>query len=171
MTDSYSDSHTMTFTSTDAVYIAAKVATDLKRMQRFYGEPSDEWIQNFETEVIGLLMSGYMGTVTYGFKRGGYWIEPTLFYTARDLSGVTASDDDPGRIRPGASIDGASFHSYLTHSSAWYQLSPAQREEFAKQLPFQRSDGQESGVDGYLRKDLTYSAGNRALDRASLRHL
>ena len=112
-----------------------------------------------------------MGTVTYGFKRGGYWIEPTLFYTARDLSGVTASDDDPGRIRPGASIDGASFHSYLTHSSAWYQLSPAQREEFAKQLPFQRSDGQESGVDGYLRKDLTYSAGNRALDRASLRHL
>ena len=171
MTYSHSDSHTMTFTSTDAVYIAAKVATDLKRMQRFYGEPSDEWIQNFEIEVIGLLMSGYMGTVTYGFKRGGYWIEPTLFYTARDLSGVTASDDDPGRIKPGASIDGASFYSYLTRSPAWNQLSSAQREEFAKQLPFQRSDGPESGVDGYLRKDLTYSAGNRALDRASLRRL
>ena len=171
MTDSYSDSHTMTFTSTDAVYIAAKVATDLKRMQRFYGEPSDEWIQNFETEVIGLLMSGYMGTVTYGFWRNDCWIEPTLFYTARDLSGVTASDDDPGRIRPGISIDGASFHSYLTHSSAWDLLPPAQREEFTKQLPFQRSTGSEPGVDGYLSKDLTYSAGNRALDRASLRHL
>ena len=171
MTYSYSDSHTTTFTSTDAAYIAAKVATDLKRVQRFYGEPLDKRIQNYETEVIQLLMSGYMDTVTYGFKRNGCWIEPTLFYTARDLSGVTASDDDPGRIRPGASIDGASFHSYLTHSSAWYQLSPAQREEFAKQLPFQRSDGPESGVDGYLRKDLTYSAGNRALDRASLRHL
>ena len=77
----------------------------------------------------------------------------------------------PDGLDPAPSIDGASFHSYLTHSSAWYQLSPAQREEFAKQLPFQRSDGPESGVDGYLSKDLTYSAGNRALDRASLRRL
>ena len=171
MTYSHSDSHTMTFTSTDAVYIATKVATDLKRMQRFYGEPSNEWIQNFEIEVIGLLMGGYMGTMTYGFWRNGYWIEPTLFYTARDLSGVTASDDDPGRIKPGASIDGASFYSYLTYSTAWYQLLPARREEFAKQLPFQRSDGPKPGVDGYLSKDLTYSAGDRALDRASLRHL
>ena len=171
MTDSYSDSRTMTFTSTDAVYIAAKVATDLKRMQRFYGEPSNEWIQNFEIEVIGLLMSGYMGTVTYGFKRDGCWIEPTLFYTARDLSGVTASDDDPGRIKPSASIDGASFYSHLIHNSAWNRLSPAQREEFAKQLPFPRSTGSESGVDGHWSKDLTYSTGNRALDRASLRSL
>ena len=171
MTDSYSDSHTMTFTSTDAAYIAAKVATDLKRMQRFYGEPSDEWIRDFETEAIELLMGGYMGTVTYGFWRDGYWIEPTLSYTARDLSDATAGDDDPGRIRPGISIDGASFYSYLTRSPAWNQLSPAQREEFAKQLPFQRSTGSEPGVDGHWSEDLTYSAGNRVLDRASLRHL
>ena len=169
MTSSYSVTDTTTFTHTHAVHIAAKVATDLKRMQRFYGEPSDEWIRSFEIEVVELLKSGYMGTVTYGFKRNGCWIEPTLSYTARDLSDAAASDDDPGRIRPGALIDGASFGSYLTYSSSWNQLSSVQQEEFKKRLPFQRSGSPEPGANGYWSKDLTYSAGNRALDRASLR--
>ena len=169
MTSSYSVTDTTTFTHTHAVHIAAKVATDLKRMQRFYKEPSDEWIRGYETEVVELLKSGYMGTVTYGFKRNGCWIEPTLSYTARDLSDVATSDDDPGRIRPGASIGGASFYSYLTYSSSWDQLSPAEQEKFKKRLPFQRSGSPEPGANGYWSKDLTYSAGNRALDRARLR--
>ena len=169
MTSSYSVTDTTTFTNTHAVHIAAKVATDLKRMQRFYKEPSDEWIRRYETEVVELLKSGYMGTVTYGFKRNGCWIEPTLSYTARDLSDAATSDDDPGRIRPGASIGGASFWSYLTYSSSWGLLSPEQQEEFEKRLPFQRSGSPEPGANGYWSKDLTYSAGNRALDRARLR--
>lgn len=166
---SHSVTDTATFTRTHAVHIAAKVATDLKRMQRFYGEPSDEWIRKFEAEVIELLKGGYMDTVTYGFERNDCWIEPTLAYTARDLSGVATGDDDPGRIRPGSSIDGASFSSYLTHNSAWRKLSPEQREEFARRLPFQRSVGSAPGVNGRWDKDLTYSAGDRALDRTTLR--
>ena len=166
---SHSVTDTATFTRTHAVHIAAKVATDLKRMQRFYGEPSDEWIRKFQAEVIELLKGGYMDTVTYGFERNDCWIEPTLAYTARDLSGVAAGDDDPGRIRPGSSIGGASFSSYLTHNSAWRRLSPEQREEFTRRLPFQRSVGSEPGVSGHWSKDLTYSAGNRALDRTTLR--
>ena len=169
MTSSYSVTDTTTFTHTHAVHIAAKVATDLKRMQRFYKEPSDERIRRYETEVVKLLKSGYMGTVTYGFRRNGCWIEPTLSYTARDLSDAAASDDDPGRIRPNAPIGGASFWSYLTYSSSWGLLSPEQQEEFEKQLPFQRSGSPEPDADGYWSKDLTYSAGNRALDRARLR--
>lgn len=169
MTHSYTITNTTTFTHTHAVHIAAKVATDLKRMHRFYNQPSDEWIRNFEIEVVELLKGGYLGTVTYGFQRNGRWIEPTLSYTARELSGATASDNDPGRVRPGASTDGASFHSYLTYSSAWSQSSQAQRQEVTKRIPFQRSAGPEPGVAGYWSNDLTYSAGNRALDRASLR--
>lgn len=168
MTYSYSESHT--FTRTHAVHIAAKVATDLKRMQRFYGEPSDEWIKKFEAEVIEFLKDGYMDTVIYGFWRDGYWIKPTLHYTAHDLSDDTAGDDDPGRIRPGASIDGASFHSYLTYSAAWDESTYEQQEEFIKRLPFQRPTGPKPGVGGYWGKDRTYSAGSRALDRASLRY-
>ena len=165
MTYSYSESHTSTY----AVYIAAKVVTDLKRMQRFYDEPSDKWIDKFEIEVIELLKHGYMGTVTYGFKRDGCWINPTLRYTARDLSGATVNDDDPGQIRPGASINNASFCSYLIYSHRWKQLIPTEQEKFAKQIPFQRSPAPEPGVDGHWTKDLTYSSDNCALDRASLR--
>lgn len=169
MTLNYSVTDTMTFTHTHAVHIAAKVATDLKRVQRLYGKPSDERIRRFETEVVELLKGGYMDTVTYGFQRDGCWIEPTLSYTARDLFGVPADDDDPGRIRPGAAIDDESFRSYLNHSSAWSQLSPTQQKEFEEQIDLSRSSKPEPGVSGYWSKDLTYSAGNRALDRASLR--
>ena len=63
-----------------------------------------------------MLKAGYLGTLTVGFRRDDDWIEPTLKYTARDLAGAAANDDDPGRIRPGANIDGASFYNYLTYS-------------------------------------------------------
>ena len=66
-------------------------------------------------------------------------------------------------------ISGASFYSYLTYNSAWNQLTWMQQVEFAKRLPFQRTAGLEPGIGGYWSGDLTYSAGGRALDRASLR--
>ena len=169
MTYSYSVTETITFTRTHAVHIAAKVATDLKRMQRLYGEPSNSWIADFESEVIEFLKEGLLDTVTYGFRRNGYWIEPTLFYTARDLSGNTASDDDPGRIRPRGEISSASFYSYLTYSRAWKTLTSTEQEVFKRRLPFQRTGAPEPGVSGYVSVDRTYSSGGRALDRASLR--
>lgn len=67
--------------------MAAKVATDLKRFQRLYGSPSDRAIASYEAELIEFLKAAYLGTVTYGFRRDGKWIEPTLRYTARDLAG------------------------------------------------------------------------------------
>ena len=38
---SYTVAETQTFSVTHARHMAAKVATDLRRMQRFYGYPSD----------------------------------------------------------------------------------------------------------------------------------
>ena len=52
MTASYSISKTESFTHTDARKLGAKVATDLKRMQRFYGYPSDSCIADFEAEIV-----------------------------------------------------------------------------------------------------------------------
>ena len=169
MSYSYTVTDTISFTRTHARHIAAKVATDLKRMQRFYDEPPDNWIDAFELEVVEFLKEGLLDTVAYGFRRNGSWIEPTLFYTARDLMGVTANDDDPGRVRPGAQTSGASFHSYLTYNSAWNQLTWQQQEEFARGPPFQRTAGSEPGISAYWSTDRTYSSGGRALDRASLR--
>ena len=169
MTTSYTLSEATTFTVTHARHMAAKVATDLKRMQRFYGAPSDADIEAYEAELTLLMLEGYLGTVTYGFRRDGKWIEPTPRYTARDLVGGAADDDDPGRVRPGAETSNASFYSYLTYSRAWDQLSGAEKESFKKLLPFQRTGAPEPAINGYLRSDRTYSAGGRALERASVR--
>ena len=159
-----------TFTFTHARHLAAKVATDLKRMQRLYGSPSDANIAQYETEITELLKAGYLGTVTYGYRRGNNWVEPTLRYRARDLAGVAANDDDPGRVRPGANIAGAEFYSYLTYSAAWDRLTETERAAFKRRLPFTRGGAPEPGVNGYLADDRTYSAGGRALNRASVRN-
>lgn len=169
MTSSYTISETQTFTVTHARHMAAKVATDLKRMQRLYGSPSDVNISVYEQEAIALLKAGYLGEVIYGFKRDSVWIEPTLRYTARDLDSVAANDDDPGRIRPGANIVGASFYSYLTYSPAWDKLSRTEQTVFELTLPFVRGGASAPGVAGYFSDDRTYSSGGRALSRASVR--
>lgn len=169
MSTSYTLSDTITFTLTHAKYLASKVATDLKRMQRFYGLPSDTRIEQFESELTELLKAGYLDTVTYGFRRDGNWVEPALRYTARDLAGLSSNDDDPGRVRPGLDVAGASFYSYLTYSKEWNQLSTGQQEAFKRTLPFQRTGADEPGVNGYMVSDLTYSSGGRALSRATLR--
>ena len=169
MTDSYTLSESQSFTATHARHMAAKVSTDLKRVQRFYRDPTDARIANYEAEVIELLKAGYLGVVTYGFQRNGNWIPPTLRYTARDLAGGSANDDDPGRIVQGANVDGATFRSFMTYSAAWDAASDADRDAFRKRLPFTRGDGTEPGVNGYLSEDRTYSSGGRALNRASVR--
>ena len=167
MTYSYTD--TATFTVTHARHLASKIATDLKRIQRFYDRPSNADINDYEAEAIELMKAGYLGCVTYGFKRNGKWVEPALIYTSRDLVGMSASDDDPGRLLPRADISGAVFYSFLTYSRAWWDLSEAERIRFESSLPIQRTPGTEPGVDGYLIQDKTYSSGGRALDRTSVR--
>lgn len=166
---SYTLTESTTFTLTHAKHIAAKVATDLKRLQRFYGYPSDEMILKYESEATEFLKHGYLETVTYGFQKNGNWIEPTLKYVAKDLLSGTSEDDDPGRIRANADISGASFYSYLTYTRAWWNLSDEERTKFRGQLPFQRSTAEEPGINGYLSSDRTYSAGGKALDRSTVR--
>ena len=169
MSSSFTYTDTHAFTLTHAKHLAAKVATDLKRIQRLYDEPSDSWIEAYETEAIKLLRAGYVASVTYGFRRNGNWIEPTLRYTERDLQGIAAADNDPGRIRPGSNVAHASFSSYLTYNAAWHILSGPEKESFEQRLPFRRSYGSQPGIDGYISHDLTYSSGGRALDRAVVR--
>lgn len=169
MSTSYSVSESTSFTVTHARHMAAKVATDLKRMQRLYGSPSDAKIANYEAEVTELLKAGYLDTVCYGYRRDGQWVEPTLRYTAKDLAGSAANDDDPGRIRSGVDIAGASFYSYLTYTDAWLRLPSEQQQTFEKNLPFQRGNAPEPSVNGYFSPDRIYSAGGRALNRDSVR--
>lgn len=168
MSNSYTYNQTQTFTATHAKHLAAKVATDLKRMQRFYDLPKDSNIDDFELEIISLLKAGFLEEVTYGFKKGDQWIEPTLRYTAKDLadSGI---DDDPGKVRPGADVNDASFYSFLTYSSAYHKATDAERNSFKTQLPFQRGYANTPGVNGYFSDDRSYSSGGKGLNRSSLK--
>jgi hypothetical protein len=171
MSTSFTITEANTFTITHAKYLASKIKTDLKRIQRMYDRPSDKTIDEYEAEAIAILKAGYLQTVTYGFQRDGKWVEPTLIYNAADIAGWTASDDDPGRIRPGAGITGASFTSYLTYTPAWSKLTVAEQDSFKHGLPFQRTGAPAPGIDGYLIQDRTYSAGGQSLSRSSVRSL
>lgn len=168
MSSSYTVSESTTFTITHARHMAAKIATDLKRVQRLYGSPSDHKIAQYETEAIALMKAGYLNYVWYGFKRKNLWIEPTLKYTAQDLFSGSV-DDDPGKIRPGADVAGAAFYTYLTYSAKWHALSTAEQDAFEAELPYVRSGAAEPTVSGYLSTDKTYSSGGRALERATVR--
>lgn len=170
MTFSTTFTESTTYTITHARHVGAKVATDLRRIQRLYeGRPDDSQIADYEAEIIALMKAGYVDHVTYGFKRDGVFIEPSLRYTAAEILGSAAIDDDPGKIRPGANVTGATFTSFLSYTWAWWGLSEAQRATVKSNLPFQRSTGTEPGISGYLDQDRTYSAGGRSLQRATLR--
>lgn len=169
MTFATTYTETATFTVTHARHIAAKVATDLRRIQRLYGRPTDQQIADYETELIAMLKGGYVKRVIYGFKRDGNYIEPTLRYEASDLNGSTGIDDDPGKIRPGANVVGAAFTSYMHYTTAWFALTSTQQATFEADLPFSRSNASEPTISGYLAADLNYSAGGRALQRSTLR--
>lgn len=68
---SYSYTESTTFTVTHARHMAAKIATDLKRMQRLYGQPYDWQITQFEEEAVAIMKAGYLADVTYGSSAMG----------------------------------------------------------------------------------------------------
>lgn len=165
MTYTYSE----TFTVTHARHVAAKVATDLLRVQRFYGQPATEMIDAYEQELVALLNQDYLDTVTYGFRRDGRWVAgATIRYTA--VGGGVVADDDPGQIRPGADMSSAVFYSFLTYSPRWFALSEAERQHFKEGMPLQRHAAAEPGVEsGYWATDHTYAAAGRGVSRAVIR--
>lgn len=169
MSTSFTYSNTQTFTLTHAKYLASKVATDLKRMQRLYGSPSDFLIDFFEKELTALLKGGYLDNVIYGFKKDDKWIEPTLRYTSQELSSSTGTDDDPGKIRAGANITNADFYSYLIYNQKWNSLSQSEKESIQSDLPFTRGNADAPRVSGYFSSDKSYSSGGRSLERTSLK--
>lgn len=166
--ESSSYSFNTTFTLTNAKYLASKIATDLKRIQRFYGSPSDSQIADYEAEITELLKEGYLDNITYGYKRNGIWIKPSIKYNSIELSNGN-TDDDPGKIPIGADISNASFGSFLCKNSKWNNLSQTEKDNFLKRLPINRTDGSFPQSDGYFTNDLTYGSGGKAINRSTLK--
>ena len=165
---SYTFEESTTFTIVHARHMAAKVATDLLRFQRFYGKPSNSQIDAYEAELTALIKEDYLQTVTYGFRRNGRWVVALRYHAV--AGGQLVADDDPGKLKPDADVSNCLFGSFLEHNLKWFVLTTQAQASFCKTLPFQRSDGTQPGVEaGYWSEDLTYSAGGRGISRSVIK--
>lgn len=169
MSSSYTVSESTTFTLTHAKYLASKVRTDLMRIHRLYdGIPTIPRIDAYESEITALMHHGYLKRITYGFKKDGSYISPTVRYEASELVGA-GIDDRPGKIPANEDVGGAGFGSFLTYSSKWYELSQDEQDKFEQSLSFQRAGREEPGVTGYYSNDKVYSAAGKAMNRSVVR--
>jgi len=161
---SYSLTVSNTITTTDARYIAGKVASDLKQLQLFYGKPSDSDIQDYVEELVAMLPGNYVQEVKYGFEKNGEWIV-ALQYRATYGGGLT--DTGSGKV-PVVEIGDASFHSYLIHTNSWAALPPSRKESLLVNVGFRRTSGSDprSNAAGWS-YNKAYSVNGNGLQRGS----
>ena len=88
MSYSYTYTEATTFTVTHAGTWRRKSPPTSSACSASTARPATPTSRTTRPRSIELLKAGYLGTVTYGFRRDGNWIEPTLRYTARDLAGA-----------------------------------------------------------------------------------
>ncbi|MBB5774064.1 HORMA-1 domain-containing protein [Nonomuraea jabiensis] len=169
MTTSYTRAESQSYSLASAKYVASKIATDLRQVQRYYGSPSDDDIEDYALEAALLSYGRYVDKIIYGFQRSGNWIL-SLEYTSAD--GTLVADDRAGGIYRHANTDGAIFTSYLYYSWKWSQLVGADRDDFVELLPFARTSAPAPGyTGGYHTSDRTYSAHGTGFNRSTYRPL
>lgn len=167
MTTSYTRSESGTYSLASAKYVASKIATDLRQVQRYYGRPSDSDITDYALEAALLSDRGYVDKVIYGFQRDGDWIL-ALEYTS--VYGTLVADDRAGGIYRHAATGGAVFASFLHYSWAWTQLTGTDRDNFTELLPITRTTAPAPGyTGGYHTSDRTYSAHGTGFTRSTYR--
>ena len=158
---------TSTFTRTSARHITSKVVTDLRRMNVYYGRPTEAEIMNYHGELVELLTLGYAVSVEYGLKRGGGRIV-SVFYEVR--ADGSLADDRAGGVHARADITGASWFSFLTYNAKWFQLSESERARIEAGLPIRRTAGQApQDGSGYWITDRAYSADGVGVQRRTFR--
>jgi len=165
----YTTTESVTFTVTHARYIGLKIGTDLKRMQRFYNQPNDYDIEQYEKEVIALLKDDYLEKIEYGFKDGNNVWKLALKYEARH-GGIMLNDDDPGGIKPSIDISQCSFHSFLVTNIRWSNLTDDQQDQVYHEagIAFRRYSGNEPFGKWMVNRG--YSSGGRGVLRSDLYH-
>jgi hypothetical protein len=166
---SFSVTDSETFTVAHAKRIASKVATDLLRFQSLYGSPTNQWIDDYEEELVEMLRHDVVDYVEYGFKRDGKWTEAAVRYKALP-GGTLVADDDPGKIRPRLDVAAASFTSFMSYNSKWWSKTQAERDAIKQSCPLRRTSGLAPALEARnWGDDLNYVAGGRGLGRATVK--
>ncbi len=156
------------FTLTHAKYLASKVTADMVRCQQNYGRPTQSDINNYGTELALLLRDGYVAAYEFGFAQDDQRVLSWRYVV--DSSGLSSTDDRPGRIVSGVAVASASYFNQLTFSGTWLALPQAERDRICTGLPIQRvtKNGPKDGR-GYWASDLNYSASGVSLGRRTFR--
>jgi hypothetical protein len=152
----HTSSTVRTFTRTSAQHVASKITADLRRLQSYYGLPSDEWLGKYRDELCELLAGGHVAAVEYGFRREGRRVL-SLLYTVR-VDG-TLADEHAGGVPARVDITGARWFSFLSYSEAWSRLSDDAKTRVQASLPFIRVSGTAPGDgDGSWQEDRSYAS-------------
>ena len=160
--------YTTTFTRTHAKYLASKVVADLYQCYLLYDHPPSNWIEPYQEELTTMLAGGYVEAYEFGFKR--YDRRVLSWHYTVDCAGNLEGDSRSGNLTRGVKIEDAQYFNFLTPSSAWWNLSPEEREAIRGTLPFQRSSGS-APLDGsgYWTTEHGYSAGGVLVARKVFR--
>lgn len=156
------------FTLTHAKYLASKVTADMVRCLQNYGRPSQSDINNYGTELALLLRDGYVAAYEFGFAQDDQRIISWRYLV--DSSGLSSTDDRPGRIVSGVAVASATYFNQLTFSDIWFALPQAERDRISAGLPIHRvtREGPKDGR-GYWASDLNYASGGVSLGRKTFR--
>jgi len=159
----YSLTRTVTFTITEAQYIASKLGADLRNLNARYGRPAEDQIPKFIEETAQYLKAGYLDYVDFGFKDGEEW-KLRLRYTA--IAGGQLRDDVPGRLPSSYDVAPYQFHSFLRQNDAFGALPQQARAAFEAGLPIDRTPGIEpTAYAASSGATAQYSRGGHGLDR------
>ena len=156
--------------STHVEHVAAKVATDLKRVQRIYGlnSPSDVEIFKHQKDLIKLLEEGYLSAITYGFKYRDKWL---VAWKYQFIDGIYLDDDPGGVIGFKEEIKDVSdgyFTFFLKYSKKWHELSERKQKELNELFSFHRTKGDEPEIDGRWIEGRSYSSGPFGVTRSMI---
>lgn len=156
------------FTLTHAKYLASKVTADMLRCLQNYGRPAQADINNYGTELALLLRDGYVDAYEFGFSKDDQRLLSWDYVV--DRSGISSTDDRPGRIVSDVVVAGTAWFNQLTFSTAWFALPQTERDRIRGGLPIQRvtKDCPKDGL-GYWASDLNYSACGVSLGRRTFR--
>lgn len=161
---SYSYTTTKSFTLTHARLLAAKVAADMHQCQRFYGQPTEKQIENYQQELVVLLHGGYVKSYEFGFKTTDERRVVSWLYTvgpSGDLEGGRS-----GGLFPSADITNAITFNFLTTSAAWSNLSTVERDKVKASYSVRRIDGSApQDGNGYWDSSRHYASGGIAVTR------